>query len=582
MKQFQFEYTNDTALDTELQKIRQWVRSHIASGVIFQIFTAQINIRVIESICEHIRSTIPDALYMGCSTNGNIVDGVLGTQTVAISCTILEFVSTKAMVLQYPISDDDVDDTMQKLHGVLEQNPWVKAIDLLVTIRGMSMSRFCDYLQNERPDIAVFGGGAFADDIDNNTAMVFSSAGKCTDRSVVFLLLGGEDIHFCTTHITGWKPLGKPFRVTRAEHSILYELDGRAAYEAYFKYLNIKNDARFFVHSLEFPFFYEHQGMNILRAPIAANPDGSLTMTSDLDENTTAHLAYGDPHTILKSVCQDGEIIRQFQPDVVKIYSCAARRTFWGDKDIARESLPFEGLAPTSGFYTSSEFLRTNGLMNQHNVTLVIAAIREGEPPSTEPKELLLEQEDRSGKISLISRLAKFIDAATTELEEANHKLAVNAVTDGLTGLNNRKEIQRIITEQLASGQTLSLVMMDLDNFKRVNDTYGHSEGDHVIIGLADQLKAGIREHNQDAAAGRWGGEEFMLMLPYPCEYAQLAAENLRTDFAAIEFPYAGYQTLSLGVTQAIPGESVDALLVRVDKALYEAKKTGKNKFVVL
>ena len=72
-----------------------------------------------------------------------------------------------------------------------------------------------------------------------------------------------------------------------------------------------------------------------------------------------------------------------------------------------------------------------------------------------------------------------------------------------------------------------------------------------------------------------------MLMLPYSLEYAQLAAEDIRKDFAAINFPYAGHQTISLGVTEAISGETTDALLVRVDKALYEAKETGKNKYIV-
>lgn len=581
MKQFQFSYKNKADLQRELRKIKQWSRARMTSAVTFQIFTELIDHNVINSVCRLISDELPEAQYMGCSSNGNIMDGTLSETAMIICCNVFEYPSTKVQILQFPLSDEVVGETMAKLHEYLAENTWVKAIELLVTIRGMSMTAFCEALQKERTDIKVFGGGAFSADIDNNAACVFSSDGECSDNSVVFQLMGGEDLHFTTTHITGWKPLGKIFRVTRAKGSILYELDGRAAYEAYYKYLNIKNNEHFFFNSLEFPFFYEHNGLNILRAPVSSNPDGSLTMTADIEENVRAHLAYGDPWTILDSIRTDGQVIRDFMPDAVKIYSCAARRTFWGDNDIGKESLPFQSIAPTSGFYTSGEFLRTDGKMNQHNVTMVVAAVREGDPVGEKSSTFDVDTGDFSGKVSLITRLAKFIDAATEELEEANHKLALAAVSDGLTGLFNRKEIQRIITERLESGKPLSLIMMDIDNFKHVNDTYGHNEGDNVIIGLSDMLRSGIAANNENASAGRWGGEEFMLMLPYEPDYAIKAAEAIRNDFADIEFPAAGHQTLSLGVTAAIPGESADALLVRVDKALYEAKKTGKNKYVV-
>ncbi|MBQ8078449.1 MAG: FIST C-terminal domain-containing protein, partial [Oscillospiraceae bacterium] len=356
MKQFQFRYNGAAALGRELRKIRQWSRSRMTSAAVFQIFTAVVDPEQIRKICGRISEEIPEALYMGCSSNGNILEGTLESDNICITCTVFEYASTQVKMLQYPISDAKVDATMQALHEELEANPWVRAIELLVTIRGMSMTKFCDRLQTEREDIAVFGGGAFAADIDNNAAWVFSSAGPCTDNAVVFLLMGGDDLHVRTTHITGWKPLGKAFHVTRAEGSTLYELDGRAAYEAYYKYLNIKNNEHFFFNSLEFPFYLEHNGMKFVRAPIACNPDGSITMTSNIDENVTAHLAYGDPWTILNSVRVDGQVIRDYMPEVIHIYSCAARRTFWGDSDIGKESMPFEHIAPTSGFYTSSEF----------------------------------------------------------------------------------------------------------------------------------------------------------------------------------------------------------------------------------
>ena len=582
MKQFQFQYEDPNGLRRELRKIGLWRNEHITSGIVFQILSESTDTAMLDEICRIISETIPDALYYGCSTNGNICDGHISESEVVIVCTIYEYPSTRCEILQYRLTDETSDETVGDLLEKLNSRPWVRSIELLVTIRGMSMTRFCEDLQDARPDIAIFGGGAFASDLNNNYAIVFSKDHPYQSNGVVFLLTGGEDYFVSTSHIAGWKPLAKPFQVTKASGSTLYELDGKPAYDVYYRYLNIRNDENFFTNSLEFPFFYEHNGIKLLRAPVSSNPDGSLTMTADIEEDVVANLAYGDPQTILDEISHRGRQIRDFCPEAIHIYSCAARRTFWGVNEISKESMPFQSIAPTTGFYTSGEFLRTNGKMNQHNVTLVVAAMREGEPAENERRSFDMEENIYAGRVSMINRLATFIDAATHELEDANARLSEMAVTDGMTQLCNRAEIQRRITERLYSGETLCLLMLDIDNFKHVNDTFGHKSGDNVIKGLAELLREAIKRCSMGASAGRWGGEEFMLLLPCALERAEQGAAQLLTGFSDITFPAAGHQTVSIGVTQAIPGENLDALLVRVDKALYQAKKTGKNRYVIL
>ena len=586
MKQFQFIYQNQNLFRKELIKLRQWQKNRITSHMVFQIFSEVLDRRLLQSICDMINQELPEALYMGCSSNGNILEGCVETE-ITIICTVTEYPSTCMEMVQMPLNAESAVETVQKLSAMVSERPWVKGIEMLVTIRGMSMTGFCDELGKLPPEIEVFGGGAFSSDMDNE-ACVFSKNGEYSTASVVFLLMGGEDIHITTMHVTGWKPLGKKFLVTKADGSILYELDGKPAYSAYYKYLNIGNDEHFFSNTLEFPFFYEHNGLNILRAPIASNEDGSLVMTSNIEENVVARIAYGDPWTILDKIRRSGKKIREFQPDMIRVYSCAARRTFWGMDEISKETLPFQSVAPTSGFYTSGEFLRTNGFVNQHNVTLVVAGIREGEPMLAESPEFEMHQEQFSGKVSMINRLATFIEAATEELEQANQKLEFMAVSDGLTKLYNRREIERRIKERLQEctrhpERPLCLIMLDIDNFKQVNDTYGHKEGDNVIIGLSDLFREGREKYQTHSSAGRWGGEEFMILMEHPLDYTLTAAEQIRKDFENIEFANGvGHRTVSVGVTAFIPGEDSDALCIRVDKALYQAKTTGKNKVVVL
>ena len=575
MRQFQFDYYNDFTLKTELTKIRLWCDSSVYSHIVFQIYSELIDKEKIENICSIIENALPQAEYFGCSTNGNIIGGEFSGCDISIVCTVFEYPSTKMMFRQYDLSAETSDSVTGDILRIIDENPWVKAVELVTTIRGMSMTGFCDNLSKAREDIQIFGGGAFALDINNLSACVFSKSGGFSQGGVVFWLLGGEDLEIDSTYVTGWKPLGKVFHVTRSEGSRLYELDGAPAYDVYYKYLNIKNDERFFSHTLEFPFFYKLHGINILRAPTASLEDGSLIMTSDMESDVFAQLAYGDPGTILDSVREEGARIRDFRPESVQIFSCAARRSFWGNTEISKESKPFGGIAPTSGFYTSGEFLRTGKYVNQHNVTMVLVGMREGLADDQPEKTLEIDDSEFTGNMALINRLANYINAAFVELEES-------AVRDGLTKLFNRAEIQRRINERLVSGEPLSLVMIDIDNFKSVNDTYGHNEGDNVIVGLAKMLKEGISSHGSPASAGRWGGEEFMVLLPEGIDSAIDAARDMCSLFSEKNFPLAGHRTISIGVTEAREDDTLDKLLIRVDSALYDAKHGGKNRFVVV
>ncbi|MBQ6744741.1 MAG: diguanylate cyclase [Acidaminococcaceae bacterium] len=582
MKLFQFDYKNEISLRGKLHRIRQYCEEKGASKVLFHIFTDSPDKELIDGVCAVLDQEMPDAEYAGCSTNGNISSGDFSPSGVSITCMVFSCPSIHVETLQYRLTEDVAIEVTDALKREVKARPWVKAVELVATIRGLSMSAFCDNLHDLDPSIQVFGGGAFSGKLDAVQACVFSKKGSCMQKGVAFVLYGGDDFYLSTQFVSGWKPLGKEMRVTRATGNIVYELDGQPTYDAYYRYLKIKNDENFFFHTIEFPFYYIRNGVNILRDPVCCNEDGSIEMTSDVKEGATGRLAYGDPMTILDSVAETRTEVAGFSPEAILIFSCAGRRLFWGDDRIGRETQPFESLAPTFGFFTSSEFLRTNGYVNQHNVTLVIAAMREGEPKEN---TTVAEKLDHTERISMIHRLATFINMATKELEEANQKLHEVAITDALTGLYNRGEIQRRI-EELAEAEgekePFSLIMIDLDDFKKVNDTYGHKIGDEVLTGLADFLQVSLHSEEVRYMAGRWGGEEFMIVLPgMHAKDAAVIAEKLRNGFAAIEFKGAGRQTMSLGVTEYISGEDTDDLCIRVDDALYAAKRNGKNRVVL-
>jgi diguanylate cyclase (GGDEF)-like protein len=155
------------------------------------------------------------------------------------------------------------------------------------------------------------------------------------------------------------------------------------------------------------------------------------------------------------------------------------------------------------------------------------------------------------------------------------------ATRDPLTGLGNRRAFDASLAHELArvqrSGSPLSLIMCDIDHFKKVNDSLGHETGDLVLKELAEIIKINCRELDVPA---RFGGEEFVILLPdTTLEGAALAAERLRAAVETHPFPGAGHLTVSLGVAQA-SGNS-ENLVKESDQAMYAAKQSGRNRVCV-
>lgn len=161
--------------------------------------------------------------------------------------------------------------------------------------------------------------------------------------------------------------------------------------------------------------------------------------------------------------------------------------------------------------------------------------------------------------------------------------LKKEAVTDQLTGLPNRREFLSVVENALQAEEELSIFILDIDFFKKVNDTFGHDAGDDVLCALA-QIGTSICR-KMDVFA-RWGGEEFVMALPGSnLELAREIAEKLRTTIEAQDFTYSWYEnrpipfTVSIGLTTCKRGEqNVDIIMKRADLALYRAKESGRNR----
>jgi diguanylate cyclase (GGDEF)-like protein len=185
-------------------------------------------------------------------------------------------------------------------------------------------------------------------------------------------------------------------------------------------------------------------------------------------------------------------------------------------------------------------------------------------------------------KVRQLEKIVRISDQYQTMLHQLKERLEHASNYDSLTNLPNRRYMTIRLEEAAAHAARkpeagFTVMIADIDDFKAVNDNFGHAAGDRVLQAVARALELSLREYDMCA---RWGGEEFLLLFP-ACESANapLVAERLRLAVATApriseEIPAP---TISIGYTQHRPGENIDKTLLRADEALYKAKDAGRN-----
>ena len=174
---------------------------------------------------------------------------------------------------------------------------------------------------------------------------------------------------------------------------------------------------------------------------------------------------------------------------------------------------------------------------------------------------------------------------ATNALMNKNENLGHVANVDPLTGLLNRRGMEIHLQETMNSaklkGTLFSIIIGDIDNFKRINDTYSHECGDRALIHVADIMKSAIRSGD---AVCRWGGEEFLILVQGKGDTARMIGERIRQTIENHSFMYNGNEirfTMTFGASAYEPGFSMTTIIKQADDKLYEGKTTGKNKVVL-
>lgn len=294
-------------------------------------------------------------------------------------------------------------------------------------------------------------------------------------------------------------------------------------------------------------------------------------------------MAYGDPDQVISSIRETLDRIEHFAPEGMLLISCVTRRYFLKE-DVNQILSAYSDFCVAPGGYVNGELIRIDGKTQATNMTLISVCFREGEAPLVAATRKPHDPVVLGEALSTIQRLATFITETTKELAETQKQLSFAASHDSFTGLLNRGSIEEMLcrchADAHARSLTFSALMIDLDTFKRINDTFGHAKGDEVIREVASILTRMIRPTD---FAGRWGGDEFVILLPgTTLGSALIIASRLQKAFRRIHLPDSSFLTASIGCTTASPEETEAGFYKRMDDALYLAKEGGRNRIILL
>lgn len=575
MRQFSFYIQKEQEFSSCLHSFAQQYPKDYA-GLLISIFTTWAEPASIQRMIHSIRQSLPQAEIIGSTTTSCIINGSLKPEGTVLTFNLFKTSSVRAY--GYDCHTISPAQAGQSFTAEIHTTQDLGAIELLANFKTLNIKPFLEYLSCLRPEIAIFGGGADTQKEDGPTYVFNQSSILC--NGIIAVCFRGPDLHVHINPNFGWKPLGRVMHITSMDGDCtIRTLDHQSAISVYEKYLNITKGENFHKDTMEFPIFIERNGNYLARLPLTHTEDGALNLGADCRPGEPVQLAYGDPNEMIRDALQSQQDMDHFGPEGIFIFSCFVHHVFL-KSDVRLELEPYKAIAPSCGFYTYGELSHFQTTTEIQNMLLLTVGLREGKkcrPPAASHDTARAPLNDT---MFLVQRLVRFLETTTAELETANRHLSVMARMDRLTKLYNRGEIEALLRNQCHSLQnhfrTITVIMIDLDNFKSVNDRYGHSMGDEVLQGVANILLSSIRHED---SAGRWGGEEFILLLPDTNVLAGTRiAECIRQRIASLHLlPDHHTITASLGVAQCRPDETYDKFYHRLDQALYRVKENGKN-----
>lgn len=518
----------------------------------------------------------PEAEIAGMTTAGGIENGRMHLRQTIVTIQFFEKSDVHAAI--YDFSKESMSALGERALADCQKEKDLSAVLLFLTQQYYDFEPFLAALDKLSKDIPICGGYAHTY-LQEDGIYVFTKDAILSCGILLITYAGAVQV--LTQSVMGWQPLGRTMTITAMDGPlVIRSLDHEPAAYFYQKYLHSTD---FEKSQLLFPLVRNAHQFRLAVLPLDAKSNGALQTNVFSHVGDQVQMAYGDPDQVILSSHKALDHIERFAPEGMLLLSCVTRRYFLKE-DVNQILSAYGDFCVAPGGYVNGELIRIEGKTQTTNMTLISVCFREGEAPLVNTAKKHHTPVVLGEALSTVQRLATFITETTKELAETQKQLSFAASHDSFTGLLNRGSIEKMLCRchEDASARQLafSALMIDLDTFKHINDTFGHNKGDEVIREVAAIMKRMIRPTD---FAGRWGGDEFVIILPgTTLANARIVASRLQQAFQTIRLPDHSFLTASIGCTTASPDETEQTFYKRMDDALYLAKEGGRNRIILL
>jgi len=440
----------DFVQQTEIVNLREQ-----SASILVQVFSGIVDETSINEVRSLISQLMPNAIVIGATTAGEILNGAVSSRRIAVSISFFEKTNLQKFSFQFtgPNIDElaqlryftfqDDDSAAEKLALEIKESiltPNTKGILLFVSYSASEAYLLLKKLDIYLPGIPVFGGIA-GDNLQYEKRFVFNNDIN-TQAGLVAVSLNSDSLSLSTEYHLNWQTIGKIFTVTDCEANLIKTIDHIPAAEIYNKYLGEFTPGG----ALEFPLIFNKGGVQVARVPSGFVGSDYISIGSIVEIGDQFQFSYGHLESILSKTDEMIESISQNPVECIFVYSCAARRSFM-QESAEQETLPLNAVATNVGFFTYGEFFHGNTKNQLLNETMTLLMLSETD--KIVHREIENKQSKEDGDYvhqklqSILKVMNRLITQVTSELNESNNRL------------NSANEELSTLLEQVRSSSTI-------------------------------------------------------------------------------------------------------------------------------
>lgn len=387
--------------------LSSFIETHIPSShsIFIQLFSGNMDFTVIQSVLDQIALTLPNAVLIGATTAGEIMNGSMQSNEIVLAFSLFDATDIKSRYF----SCTDFESGVLAAREILSERSKA-CIAFGEGLHGDSES-FLRGFASIRDDIIVAGGNAGDDLTFTHTAIMHNDT--VYERGIVIAVLESDCLQVHNNYSLNWTSIGKEMVVTRADKNIIYEIEGRPVKEVYAHYLGPDAVSMLPASAVEFPFIKVCDGVRIARSMIGQNKKGGFVYAGHFENGDKVRFAIGNIEEVLNHAADIRESVASRPVEATYIYSCSVRKMFL-QEELNYEFALINEIAPTAGFFTYGEFFHSPHGNQLLNITTTALSLSESDTLNRfEPSKGI-----RNVPHTMLKSLTQLVNITQNELDE--------------------------------------------------------------------------------------------------------------------------------------------------------------------